>query len=349
LICNATSINKYLEKSPKIFLIYGAEIVLINESSSQINEFFMKKDFSERVILTKDNFKDAKKIVMQNAGGSLFSSKVIIEIIHNGSGTTLPKDILSIFDNQNLEIIHNGSGTTLPKDILSIFDNHNLENIVVIIRSTIKKINKNTAWFKLIDNKALVIECNKLKAYEEKTWLKDRLSFMNENDIKDYSERLTNMFAGNLVAQNNEINLLKLTYAKDSENKKINYDDAEFMPYELEDKIIYHDTKNALRIINTIKKNEDHYAQYLVSIIGSIINTAISIYQNKKLSLEKLGVWNSKLPGYKKFIEKNNITKLMPLQKKIYHLDLASKGLAGISKEQFWYELENTVIKLTSS
>tara|TARA_Y100001936_G_scaffold238676_1_gene270772 strand:- start:6121 stop:7098 length:978 start_codon:yes stop_codon:yes gene_type:complete len=325
LICNATSINKYLEKSPKIFLIYGAEIVLINESSSQINEFFMKKDFSERVILTKDNFKDAKKIVMQNAGGSLFSSKVIIEIIHNGSGTTLPKDILSIFDNQNLE------------------------NIVVIIRSTIKKINKNTAWFKLIDNKALVIECNKLKAYEEKTWLKDRLSFMNENDIKDYSERLTNMFAGNLVAQNNEINLLKLTYAKDSENKKINYDDAEFMPYELEDKIIYHDTKNALRIINTIKKNEDHYAQYLVSIIGSIINTAISIYQNKKLSLEKLGVWNSKLPGYKKFIEKNNITKLMPLQKKIYHLDLASKGLAGISKEQFWYELENTVIKLTSS
>ena len=325
MICNAASINKYLEKSPKIFLIYGAEIVLINESSSQINEFFMKKDFSERVILTKDNFKDAKKIVMQNAGGSLFSSKVIIEIIHNGSGTTLPKDILSIFDTQNLE------------------------NIVVIIRSTIKKINKNTAWFKLIDNKALVIECNKLKAYEEKTWLKDRLSFMNENDIKDYSERLTNMFAGNLVAQNNEINLLKLTYAKDSENKKINYDDAEFMPYELEDKIIYHDTKNALRIINTIKKNEDHYAQYLVSIIGSIINTAISIYQNKKLSLEKLGVWNSKLPGYKKFIEKNNITKLMPLQKKIYHLDLASKGLAGISKEQFWYELENTVIKLTSS
>ena len=325
MICNATSINKYLEKSPKIFLIYGTEIVLINESSSQINEFFMKKDFSERVILTKDNFKDAKKIVMQNAGGSLFSSKVIIEIIHNGSGTTLPKDILSIFDNQNLE------------------------NIVVIIRSTIKKINKNTAWFKLIDNKALVIECNKMKAYEEKTWLKDRLSFMNENDIKDYSERLTNMFAGNLVAQNNEINLLKLTYAKDSENKKINYDDAEFMPYELEDKIIYHDTKNALRIINTIKKNEDHYAQYLVSIIGSIINTAISIYQNKKLSLEKLGVWNSKLPGYKKFIEKNNITKLMPLQKKIYHLDLASKGLAGISKEQFWYELENTVIKLTSS
>ena len=325
MICNATSIKKYLDKSPKMFLIYGSEIVLINDSADQINDFFLKKDFSERIILTKENFKDAQKIVMQNSGGSLFGSKIIIEIIHNSSGTSLPKDILGIF---NID---------------------NLENVVIIVRSAIKKINKNTAWFKLIDSKALVIECNKLKAYEEKTWVKNRLDFMNVTDIKDYTERLTNMFAGNLVAQNNEINLLKLTYAKDSENKNLDYDDAEFMPYELEDKIIDLDTKNALRIINTIKKNEEHYAQYLVSIVGSIINTSISIYQNKKLSLEKLGVWKTKIPGYKKFITKSNIKKLMPLQKKIYHLDLASKGLSGISKEQFWYELENMVVKLTSS
>ena len=325
MICNATSIKKYLDKSPKMFLIYGSEIVLINDSADQINDFFLKKDFSERIILTKENFKDVQKIVMQNSGGSLFGSKIIIEIIHNSSGTSLPKDILGIF---NID---------------------NLENAVIIVRSAIKKINKNTAWFKLIDSKALVIECNKLKAYEEKTWVKNRLDFMNVTDIKDYTERLTNMFAGNLVAQNNEINLLKLTYAKDSENKNLDYDDAEFMPYELEDKIIDLDTKNALRIINTIKKNEEHYAQYLVSIVGNIINTSISIYQNKKLSLEKLGVWKTKIPGYKKFITKSNIKKLMPLQKKIYHLDLASKGLSGISKEQFWYELENMVVKLTSS
>ena len=325
MICNATSIKKYLDKSPKMFLIYGSEIVLINDSADQINDFFLKKDFSERIILTKENFKDAQKIVMQNSGGSLFGSKIIIEIIHNSSGTSLPKDILGIF---NID---------------------NLENVVIIVRSAIKKINKNTSWFKLIDSKALVIECNKLKAYEEKTWVKNRLGFMNVTDIKDYTERLTNVFAGNLVAQNNEINLLKLTYAKDSENKNLDYDDAEFMPYELEDKIIDLDTKNALRIINTIKKNEEHYAQYLVSIVGSIINTSISIYQNKKLSLEKLGVWKTKIPGYKKFITKSNIKKLMPLQKKIYHLDLASKGLSGISKEQFWYELENMVVKLTSS
>ena len=325
MICNATSIKKYLDKSPKIFFLFGSEIVLINDSADQINDFFVSKGFSERIILTKENFKDAQKIIMQNAGGSLFGSKVIIEIIHNSSGTTLPKDILSIFDTQNSD------------------------NVVIIFRSTIKKVNKNSAWVKLIDSKALIVECNKLKTYEEKAWVKDRLDFMNKIEVNEYTERLTSMFSGNLVAQNNEINLLKITYSKNTENKKIEYDDAEFMPYELEDKIIELDTKNAIRIIHTIKKNEDHYAQYLVSIVGGIISTSISMFQNKKLSLEDLGIWRSKVPGYKKFITKCNIKKLMPLQKQIYHLDLASKGLAGITKEQFWYELENMVVQLTSN
>ena len=39
----------------------------------------------------------------------------------------------------------------------------------------------------------------------------------------------------------------------------------------------------------------------------------------------------------------------MPLQKKIYELDLASKGLAGITKDQFWQEIDNLIIELTTS
>ena len=38
----------------------------------------------------------------------------------------------------------------------------------------------------------------------------------------------------------------------------------------------------------------------------------------------------------------------MPLQKQVYELDLASKGLGGITKEQFWQELDNIVIALTT-
>jgi hypothetical protein len=40
---------------------------------------------------------------------------------------------------------------------------------------------------------------------------------------------------------------------------------------------------------------------------------------------------------------------MIPLQKKIYELDMASKGLAGITKDQFWQELDNMIIDLTST
>ena len=40
---------------------------------------------------------------------------------------------------------------------------------------------------------------------------------------------------------------------------------------------------------------------------------------------------------------------MMPLQKKVYELDLAAKGLAGITKDQFWQEIDNMIIDLTSN
>ena len=45
----------------------------------------------------------------------------------------------------------------------------------------------------------------------------------------------------------------------------------------------------------------------------------------------------------------NSLKEIVPLQKKIFELDLASKGLAGITKDQFWQELDNMVIDLTTS
>ncbi|MFL2720030.1 MAG: hypothetical protein ACJ0FB_00910 [Gammaproteobacteria bacterium] len=198
---------------------------------------------------------------------------------------------------------------------------------------------------------SLIVQCAKLKPYEEKVWVKGKLTFMNDEDAKNYTDRITDMFSGNLVAQNNEINVLKLTYSEESNNVDIGIDDAEFLPYQLEDKIIELNTNYALRISKSIKKNDDHYGPLLVFIMGKIINTSVSAYQNinTNSSLEKAGIWKSKIPAYVNFIKKNTLKKMMPLQKKVYELDLASKGLAGITKDQFWQEIDNMIIDLTST
>jgi DNA polymerase III delta subunit len=328
LICEATSLKKYIDKSPRLFFIFGPEIILKNTSIDQINEFYKKNGFTEKKAIFEKDFKDIERILIENAGGSLFGSKTIIEIFHNGG--KIPKEITNIFEIPNI---------------------NKMENIVIIIRSAVEKINQATNWVKKMNDISLIVQCAKLKPYEEKVWVKGKLTFMNEEDAKNYTDRITDMFSGNLVAQNNEINVLKLTYSEESNNVDTGIDDAEFLPYQLEDKIIELNTNYALRISKSIKKNDDHYGPLLVFIMGKIINTSVSAYQNinTNSSLEKAGIWKSKIPAYVNFIKKNTLKKMMPLQKKVYELDLASKGLAGITKDQFWQEIDNMIIDLTST
>ena len=308
--------------------MYGPEIILKNDSIDHINEFYKKHGFTEKKAIFDKDFKDIEKILIENAGGSLFGSKTIIEIFHNGG--KIPKEITNIFEIPNI---------------------NKMENIVIIIRSAIEKINLKTKWVKRMNDISLIVQCAKLKSFEEKVWVKDRLSFMNERDAKNYTNKITDMFSGNLVAQNNEINILKLTYSEESNNQDIGIDNAEFLPYQLEDKIIELNTNYALRISKSIKKNDDHYGPLLVFIMGKIINTSVSVHQNinKNSSLEKAGIWRSKMPAYINFIKKNTLKKMMPLQKKVYELDLAAKGLAGITKDQFWQEIDNMIIDLTTT
>ena len=328
MICEATSLTKYIDKSPRLFFIFGPEIILKNTSIDQINEFYKKNGFTEKKAIFEKDFKDIERILIENAGGSLFGSKTIIEIFHNGG--KIPKEITNIFEIPNI---------------------NKMENIVIIIRSAVEKINQATKWVKKMNDISLIVQCAKLKPYEEKVWVKGKLTFMNEEDAKNYTDRITDMFSGNLVAQNNEINVLKLTYSEESNNVDTGIDDAEFLPYQLEDKIIELNTNYALRISKSIKKNDDHYGPLLVFIMGKIINTSVSAYQNinTNSSLEKAGIWKSKIPAYVNFIKKNTLKKMMPLQKKVYELDLASKGLAGITKDQFWQEIDNMIIDLTST
>ena len=308
--------------------MYGPEIILKNDSIDRINEFYKKHGFTEKKAIFDKDFKDIEKILIENAGGSLFGSKTIIEIFHNGG--KIPKEITNIFEIPNI---------------------NKMQNIVIIIRSAIEKINLKTKWVKRMSDISLIVQCAKLKSFEEKVWVKDRLSFMNERDAKNYTNKITDMFSGNLVAQNNEINILKLTYSEESNYQDIGIDNAEFLPYQLEDKIIELNTNYALRISKSIKKNDDHYGPLLVFIMGKIINTSVSVHQNinKNSSLEKAGIWRSKMPAYINFIKKNTLKKMMPLQKKVYELDLAAKGLAGITKDQFWQEIDNMIIDLTTT
>jgi DNA polymerase III delta subunit len=308
-----------------IFFIYGSEIVLKNNSKDIIYKSLSSRGFVEKITLNKEGFDQIDQTIFENAGGSLFGSKIIIEINHDQG--KIPDQIIKIFEIENI---------------------NKIDNIAIVINSNNEKLNSQSKWVKAMDELALIIECKKLKSFEEKIWLKHQLSFVSEIDRSDLIQNISEMNSGNLVAQQNEINILKLTYEEGKKTRSSSTESAEFMPFELEDEIISRNTKKALKIIHSIKSAEDHYAPLLVWIVGKIINSATNARQSKNPinSLIKSGVWSNKTSEYMNFIKNHKLQNLIELQKNIFELDLANKGL---SEKNFWYELDNIVVKLTTS
>ena len=324
--CESLSLAKYIEKSQNIFFIFGPEVILRNNSKDLIKEHLSQKGFNERRIVTKENFDQIEQIILESFGGSLFGSKLIIDISHDQG--RLPDKIEKIFNIEN--IFHN-------------------ENIAIIINSHNEKLNRNTKLYKTMEKNALIIECKKLKSFEEKIWIKSQLEFISDQDRKDFVQNIYELNAGNLVAQQNEINILRLTYKNDIDISNLLYkDSAEFEPFELEDAVTNLNTKHALRITSSIKDSEAHYAPLLVWIIGKIVTSSAIAKQNAnpKLSLEKSGIWSSKIASYMKFIKFHSLQKLISFQKNVYELDLTSKGL---SKKNFWDDVDRMIISLTKN
>ena len=248
-----------------------------------------------------------------------------------------------------IEISHTkGKIDNYIQSLIEIPDINSMENIAIIIDSRLDKINKRLKWFKAIDEVGLIIDCQKLKSFEEKIWLKKQLNFLDDKKRPEAIERISALNSGNLVAQQNEVNLLKLI-STNNHDMQIDYvdDNAEFVPFELEDMILKRNPSEALRIIQSIKEHDDHYAALLVWVLGKIINNAVAALQSSRpdAALLKLGVWNNKVSDYKKLMQSFKLKRLIGFQKKIFELDLSNKG---INKTNFWERLSDLVLELSS-
>ncbi|MEL0237973.1 MAG: DNA-directed DNA polymerase [Gammaproteobacteria bacterium] len=324
--CESTALGKYLETSKNIFFIYGSEVVLRNNAKDDVKSHLNKKGFFEKRTITKENFDQIENIIIESSGGSLFGSKIIIDIHHDQG--KLPENIAKIFEIPNID---------------------SNEHVALIINSHNEKLNKNTKLYKTIDKFSLIIECRKLKSFEEKIWLKNQLNFIADKHKHDFVSNIYEMNIGNLVAQQNEVNILKLLYNHELGLPHTHQNDSSiFEPFELENAVIDFDTKNAIRIIHSIKESDAHYGPLLVWIIGKIVNSSAAAKQanSTKQILGKLGIWSSKIPSYMNFIKIHSLKSLIGLQKEIYMLDLTSKGL---TKRNFWNDIDNIIIRLTTS
>ena len=317
--CNPLNLDKYINKGPKVFFIYGSETVLRNQSKEKILNYLSSEGFEEILNVFTDDISDLDGLLMQNAAGSLFANKQCIVINHL-----------------------NGKTPESFKNIHKYIDEHYSNALIVM--SCAEKISPSASWVKELDKNCTFVACVKLKSFEEKIWLKNQLNFLEENEKKKNIENIYNLNQGNLIAQQNEINLLELQNINGkAEGSDIN--NAEYIPFDLEDMIIKKDKKNTFKILHSIRDNNSHYGPLITWVLGNLLNACVYALSsnNIKNSLQISGVFNSKLNQYEKFIKSTSPARLVKNQKKIVNLDLACKG---IIKKDFWKEIDYCLMDL---
>ena len=94
LKCEAMTTQKYLDQSQNIFFIFGSEVVLKNNSKDLLLKHLSNKGFKEKTIINKDGFDKIDQTIIENASGSLFGSKIIVEINHDQG--KIPDQIIKI-------------------------------------------------------------------------------------------------------------------------------------------------------------------------------------------------------------------------------------------------------------
>ena len=78
--CDGLSYQKYIDKGINIFFLFGPEIVLKNNAKDSIKKHLAEQGFNEKKIVKDKEIDQIDKVIAENVGGSLFPSKIIIEI-----------------------------------------------------------------------------------------------------------------------------------------------------------------------------------------------------------------------------------------------------------------------------
>ena len=183
---------------------------------------------------------------------------------------------------------------------------------------------------------------------DEKDWVRSKLDFLTTTEINFLLDDLIAANRGNLQTMNNDIEVIKVLCHKDESkslalaNLKLSF---QMSAYEIEDKILLGDSKNAIKIICQLKKNDPNSVGRLLWVINKITHYSVMAKSNSNAQsfLQKVKIWSNKIPLYMKFLNKHENKQLDKFNKQAFLLDQYWKGS---KKGDIWHlgETYNAVI-----
>ncbi|AUI85526.1 DNA polymerase III subunit delta [Vibrio azureus] len=281
----ADKLADHLTKHVKqVYLIFGNEPLLIQESREAIQAMARQQGFEERHRFVVDASLDWNQVHDCFHALSLFSSRQLIE----------------------LELPESGVNATVSKELVSLYEMLHDDIMLVLIGSKLTKAQENAKWFKTLSNKGDWVSCLTPDLQRLPMFVQARCRTLGLKADQQSLQMLAQWHEGNLFALSQSLEKLALLYP-DGELTVVRLEEAlsrnnHFTTFHWIDALLAGKANRAQRILRQLEA-EGVESIILIRSIQKELSQLLNMHQDlTQMSMsqlfEKHRVWQNKRPLY---------------------------------------------------
>lgn len=183
-----------------VWLVFGDEPWQKNDSINQIKLAAQQQGFNETIRLMADDKFDWAKLVDEYQSLSLFSSQRVIEV----------------------ELVNGKISESGNKTLQAISENLYSDILLIIHGAKLDQAGQRKKWFKSLAPKSCFLPLYDIEGKQLQQWLYRQAQFHQLKLSTDLSQLMTELFEGNLLALDQELQKLALLFGQ----QEIQLDDA---------------------------------------------------------------------------------------------------------------------------
>ncbi|HDY7719357.1 TPA: DNA polymerase III subunit delta [Vibrio vulnificus] len=296
----ADNLAQQLTKELKpVYLIFGNEPLLIQESRSAIQKAAFQQGFEERHRFAVDASLDWNQVYDCCQALSLFSSRQLIE----------------------LELPESGVNVSIANELLSVAQILHADIMLVIIGSKLTKAQENAKWFKTLSQQGHWISCLTPDNQRLPQFVLNRCRQLNLKPDQQAVQMLAQWHEGNLFALSQSLEKLALLYP-DGELNLIRLEESlsrhnHFTVFHWIDALLEGKANRCQKILRQLEA-EDIEAIILLRSLQKELLLLLQMQQQLQQSsmmqvFEKHRIWQNKKPLYTAALTRLKSTKLRQL------------------------------------
>ncbi len=323
--------NNLSSQLASIYFVFGAEILLVEQSLSLIKESAKANGYSERFRFDIDGNFSWDSIFSLISSPSLFAERRIIEcrLTTGKIGVKGSKALTELAE-------------SLPDDIL-----------LVIYSGKLDMAQQKSKWFKALEGIGVVIQHWEVQSNQLVGWISNNMSQLGLNSNNDVANAIAYCTEGNLLATMQEIQKLKIAYPDGNINLQeyLNQIDqqSQYSVFGMIDSALQGDSEKVNKIFNSLVEDATPPVILITSLyreIKNLVTMAIELKTNQTIEtvLKNHRVWQKRKPLISNALKKHSYQKLQKLLLTLGRIDRSLKGMDNLN---VYDELQGVVTSLS--